>query len=200
VTAGTEAVVPEERDIATRAYRGRLSRWLLIAAAVLAVGLGWTDVVSSTPSSACSLEAFPRFSLASLDGTTIDDTALQGHVTVVNVWASWCPPCRSEAPVLREVAQDTEADGVRFLGVLYQDQEAPARAFAERVGMTFPTLLEGDALARSLGVRAVPTTFVVDAEGRIRARHFGPITEAQLRVLIEDAAHPFDASVAPEAR
>lgn len=185
---------PEPAEAATRAYRARLSRWLLIAAAVLGVGLGWTDVVSSAQSTPPRLEAFPRFALPALDGTRIDDTALRGHVTVVNVWASWCPPCRSEAPVLREVARDTEADGVRFLGVLYQDQEAPARAFAERVGMTFPTLVDGGGLARDLGVRAVPTTFVVDAEGRIRARHFGPITEAQLRVLIEDAAHPLPAA------
>lgn len=178
-----------------RDYRHRLGRRVLVAAALLLAGLGWTGVVAGSAPSTPRLEAFPAFALETLDGGRVDQPALRGHVTVVNVWASWCPPCRSEAPVLRKVAADTAADGVRFLGVLYQDEVAPARAFAERAGMTFPTLIDDGPLARSLGVRAVPTTFVVDGEGRIRARHFGPITEAQLRVLIEDAAHPLDAAV-----
>lgn len=187
---------PLDEAAQARIARHRLARRLLVVAAVLMVGLGWTDVVSSSSSSARRLEAFPAFALSTLDGGRVEDSALRGHVTVVNVWASWCPPCRSEAPVLREVAADTASEGVWFLGVLYQDEVAPARAFAGRVGMSFPTLLDDGPLARSLGVRAVPTTFVVDAEGRIRARHFGPITEAQLRVLIEDAAHPVSSAEA----
>jgi len=170
-----------------------VSRWLALTAVVLLVLLLWTDLVASSGAAPVVARPFPAFSLTTLDGAPLSAEALRGHVTVVNVWASWCPPCRSEAPVLREVARDTAPDGVQFLGVLHQDEVAPARAFVERAGLTFPTVVDDGTLAGALGVRAIPMTFVVDAEGRLRTRHFGPITEAQLRVLIEDAAHPLAA-------
>jgi len=105
----------------------------------------------------------------------------------VNFWASWCPPCRSEAPVLAVVADDTADDGVTFLGVLHQDRREPALTFAEQYGLEFPTVIDDGGLARSFGVRSIPMTFVVGADGRVLARHFGPIPEARLRVLIADA-------------
>ncbi len=168
-------------------YGRRVSRALLVAAAVLLLSLGWSDLVSSSPRGEVTRVPFPPFALNTLDGSPVGDASLAGHVTVVNVWASWCPPCRAEAPVLRDLAHELDGNGVSFLGVLHQDRVEPARQFADRFRLDYPTVVDGGALAGALGIRAIPMTFVVDGRGRITARHFGPIGEARLRVLIEDA-------------
>jgi cytochrome c biogenesis protein CcmG, thiol:disulfide interchange protein DsbE len=182
-----EPTATERAEVAAdEAFRRRLARWLAGLAAAITLATLWTGVVA-TSEVASSGSAFPAFALVTLEGEPADGTLLEGHVTVVNFWASWCPPCRSEAPVLARVAEQTAPDGVRFLGVLHRDQVAPAREFAEQFGLDFPTVVDDGSLAGPLGVRAIPTTFVVGVDGTVLSRHFGPIREARLRVLVEDA-------------
>lgn len=181
----TDSAAAESAELAD--LRRRTARWLFRAAASLVLVLAWLGVTGTAGGGPRDLGAFPAFSLPTLDGPRVEGTSLEGQVTVVNFWASWCPPCRSEAPILASVAADTADEGVQFLGVLHRDRSEPASEFAEQYGLHFPTVVDDGALARSLGVRSIPTTFVVGADGSILARHFGPISEARLRVLIADA-------------
>lgn len=118
-----------------------------------------------------------------LEGAAVTSSDYAGRTLVVNVWGSWCPPCRKEAPVLEEVAQKYADQGVQFLGLNVRDQTAAARAFEERIGTTYPSIVDTDGrqqlgFADSLPSQAIPTTWVIDAEGRVAAR----ILDPELRV------------------
>lgn len=114
-----------------------------------------------------------------LEGGTVSSADFAGRTLVVNVWGSWCPPCRKEAPVLQEVAEAYADRDVQFLGLNVRDQVAAARAFEERIGTTYPSIVDRDGrqqlgFADSLPSQAIPTTWVIDAEGRVAARIIDP--------------------------
>jgi len=99
---------------------------------------------------------------------------LRGHPVVLNFWASWCAPCREEAPVLGYLARDYHARGLLVVGVDTQDLEAPARAFLARYGVTYLNLRDPDGSAgRLFGTTGVPETFFIDAAGRIQGKFPG---------------------------
>ena len=163
----------------------RTARWLLIP--ILAVPLAWILFTglgrdpSEIPSPLVG-EPMPPFELAGLDGTTVSSASLTGVPMVVNFWASWCiPACVDEHPVLLDAA-DRYGEAVQLVGILYDDDPDDARQFLVRYGDGgWPN---GDdasgAVALAYGVLGPPETFFVDAEGVIRAKHFGPLTEADM--------------------
>lgn len=117
---------------------------------------------------------------------------LRGHVVVLNVWGSWCAPCRAEAPGLAAISKETEPRGVRFVGIDVRDNPAAARAFERTYGITYPSFDDqnGLVLAQFTGiipVGAVPSTVVADRNGVIRARVVGRVDPKTLRGLISDA-------------
>ena len=124
-----------------------------------------------------------------LTGTTLDGENLQiphGGIVVVNVWASWCAPCRAEAPTLAALSQKYK--GVVFVGVLTRDSEVAARAFEKRFQLPYPTFVDDSVLLgfrESLSANAIPTTLIMDKKGRVAARISGEITVASLSDLIE---------------
>lgn len=116
-----------------------------------------------------------------------------GEIVVLNVWASWCAPCRAEAPVLEAVWQDVQDDGVQFVGLDTRDTEEAALAFLEAYGVTYPNVIDADGrlqllFSDTLPPQAIPSTLVVDREGRVAGRIIGRVTEATLTALIEDVA------------
>ncbi len=116
-----------------------------------------------------------------------------GEIVVLNVWASWCAPCRAEAPVLEEVWQQVQDDGVQFVGLDTRDTDEAALAFLETYGVTYPNLIDADGrlqllFSDTLPPQAIPSTLVVDREGRVAGRIIGRVTEATLTALIEDVA------------
>jgi cytochrome c biogenesis protein CcmG/thiol:disulfide interchange protein DsbE len=118
----------------------------------------------------------------------LDRAAFAGEVTVLNVWASWCVPCRDEAPLLTTLAQDSR---IRVVGINYKDAPENARRFLGRFGNPFAAngIDANGRAAIEWGVYGVPETFVVGRDGRITYKLIGPITpdnlERALRPAIE---------------
>jgi thiol-disulfide isomerase/thioredoxin len=129
------------------------------------------------------------FSGTPLDGRQFTLSSTRGHVTVLNVWASWCPPCRAEAPGLVRAAEALAGQGVRFVGVNTRDQPAQARAYVRRFGLPFPSVVDdGGAVMLTfrdtLPPTAIPSTLVLDSSGRIAARVVGGVTETRIREVV----------------
>lgn len=127
-----------------------------------------------------------------LDGSPFDSGTLAGNVIVYNIWGSWCSPCRSEAPVLRRVARETSARGVRFVGINVRDNDASARAFERNYRIEYPSITTEDstkvllAFGSQLPRSAVPSTLIVDREGRVAARVIGETSYSTLTALVTD--------------
>ncbi|CAL9373944.1 Thiol-disulfide oxidoreductase ResA [Streptomyces sp. enrichment culture] len=139
--------------------------------------------------------AAPELAGADLDGRRVDLAGLRGQVVVVNVWGSWCAPCRAEADDLERVSRQTRADGVLFLGINTRDRDREAaRSFVRAHGLGFPSLHDPDGalLLRFppsvLNPQTVPSTLVVDRKGRVAAAIGGSVTEEQLRPLVARVA------------
>jgi thiol-disulfide isomerase/thioredoxin len=136
----------------------------------------------------------PQFSGPLLGDTGEFDLAqANGDVVVLNVWASWCPPCREEAPALQAVATELADEGVRFVGVNVRDNETDAGAFEREFGVTYPSVVDPTgtlllAFRDTLPPSAIPSTLVIDRQGRLAARVLDEVTETSLRDLVGDIA------------
>jgi len=130
----------------------------------------------------------PAFNLSRLDGgRTLNLSSMRGQVVVLNFWASWCADCVVENTALRSAFQRYRDQGVRFVGVSFEDQSGTARGFAKQMGMGWPLVSDpGTNTAIAYGVTGVPETFVIDPDGRIVAKTIGPVTYS---VLSEQIAH-----------
>ena len=131
----------------------------------------------------------PDFSLVTTTGERITLSELRGKPVLVNVWASWCPPCRAEMPAMEQAYRDFRSQGFQILAVnaTHQDDPAKAEAFAQERGLSFPILLDEDGeVSRLYRVSSLPTSFFVDAQGLIREVVIGgPMAEALLRIRIQ---------------
>ncbi len=108
-----------------------------------------------------------------------------GQVAVVNVWASWCSPCRAEIPTLIELSK--QYSEVQFLGILTRDNPATAEAFARRLAMPYPTFIDDSLLIgfkATLPANAIPSTVLIDKNGNVAARISGEVTLTSLSKLI----------------
>jgi peroxiredoxin len=132
------------------------------------------------------------FSGTTESGETVSSADYLGNVLVVNFWYAGCAPCRAEAPDLEQVYNETSPQGVNFLGVNVRDQAATIDSFNQRFGITYQSIIDQDgqaqlAFAAQVPPNAVPTTLVLDAQGRVAARILGQLTDPSiLSTLIND--------------
>ncbi|WP_432189340.1 TlpA family protein disulfide reductase [Streptomyces sp. Tue6028] len=136
--------------------------------------------------------AIPDLSGKTVDGKQLDVRDFKGKVVVLNVWGSWCGPCRAEAANFERVYQDTKDQGVQFVGINTRDSStAPALAFEKEHGVSYPSLYDptGKLMLRfkkgTLNPQLIPSTLVIDREGKVAARTLQALSEDNLRKMLD---------------
>jgi cytochrome c biogenesis protein CcmG/thiol:disulfide interchange protein DsbE len=180
-----------------RGFGARLVVWTVIVLALAAVAYLALRPAQEQP--------VPDFDLPRLDGGRLSSAELRGSPVVLNFFASWCAPCRDEAPLLERTWRAYKERGVRFVGVDIRDTPSDARGFVREFGLTYPIVRDQDqTLARALGVYGLPQTFFVDrrwrlstaaegeeiGEGRPGVVQLGAISRAELHAEIERLLQP----------
>ena len=130
----------------------------------------------------------PDFTLESLEGVPYSVKQAHGQVVVLNFWATWCEPCRSEMPMLQARYERDRERGLLILGVNFDEPAEDVHAFGVELGITFPLLLDpGAETQRLYRIRGYPSTFVIDREGLLVVGHIGLLTEARLDHYLDQA-------------
>ncbi len=173
-------------------------RWFALIIGVVVMGSGgiWASSIPPDESTGGLIPAprqgflAPDFELETLSGTDSSIQDFRGSIVILNLWASWCPPCRAEMPALRSIHETYQNEGVVVVGVnmTYQDNVSAATSFIEEYGITFPILLDRTGLVGNLyHMRALPTTFLVDRQGVIQEVVVGgPLSEITLQSMIQE--------------
>jgi thiol-disulfide isomerase/thioredoxin/Tfp pilus assembly protein PilF len=168
---------------AERTQAAKTAKMRFLAAALLAAVLG-----SSPASSGAAIGSqAPVFPVTLLDGTKLSTETAAGKVTVMNFWATWCPPCRAETADLVAAYRKLEGPDVTFLGIDTTETAPIVKTFVSAKGVPFPIALAGPDIYNAFGIAYIPTTIVVDANGVVRARWIGGVKPAQLAQYVADA-------------
>jgi peroxiredoxin len=137
-------------------------------------------------------EPVPDFSRPLLDGGEFTLAEAVGDVVVLNIWGSWCPPCRKEAPELQAVYEAVKDQGVQFIGINIRDTEVAARNYEDEFGITYPSVFDPksevvlETFRETLPPNAIPSTLIIDRDGLLAVRIMGPISEGSLRAMVDD--------------
>lgn len=170
--------------------------WLTVL--ILAAGAAWIWISRAEPGETSGgkiplpRQGFqaPEFNLETPQGEKMNLSDLRGRPVLINLWTSWCPPCRSEMPALNRVYREYREQGFEILAVnsTWQDKQEDAISFAEELGLEFPILLDLDGKVSQLyQLRSLPTTFFIGRDGVIREVVIGgPMSEALLRIRVEE--------------
>lgn len=128
----------------------------------------------------------PEFSLADTGGTMVSLRELRGKVVLINVWATWCPPCRAEMPAIQAVYEQYRDQGFVVLAVNFREDPAAVTTYLAEQGLTFPALLDYDgAVGAAYQARALPASFFVDRRGVIRTVYHGPMPRGVIAGTVE---------------
>ncbi len=155
---------------------------LIAAALVVALGFGLLRSSSGQVGGPLVGKPAPDFTLQTLNGGTVSLASLRGRPVVLNFWASWCVPCREEAPQLRDLSEKQTVGGLAVVGVVFSDKNlAAVRSFVQEYALAYPSLLDPQ-LSTSIayGVSGVPETFFIDKGGTVRGYDQGGLTRERL--------------------
>jgi peroxiredoxin len=158
----------------------------IIIAAILIIGIPKSQVAKSGDKNiGISIgKTAPDFELQSLEGESVKLSDFSGKNVVLNFWASWCPPCREEMPEFQVIYAENQEKLV-FIGVNLQESRENAESFVEKLGITFPILLDPDAQVKEMyNVFTQPVTYFIDSNGKIVDKKFGPLTSEEINEKI----------------
>ncbi|MFN8499604.1 MAG: TlpA disulfide reductase family protein [Anaerolineae bacterium] len=183
-------MIPEPQPAPRRRWP-RIVGLLLIVLAPIAASLLYAGAAAGLPLERLGVKGdnspAPDFTLPAFAGTDIRLADYRGRPVVLNFWASWCPPCRAEAPAVQRVWEQYQAQGVVFLGVNTSDNDRAARAYLAEYGITYPNVRDdGGSVAPLYHADSLPTTILIDRDGRIVGRRVGAVPEQWLAGRIED--------------
>jgi cytochrome c biogenesis protein CcmG, thiol:disulfide interchange protein DsbE len=198
VAAGADTLTEARAEAATEevpAARPSRAKGLIVAAVVLVavLGVAWA-AIGAMGSGTLGQDPFgraaPPFTRPKLNGKgTISLADLRGHPVVLNFWASWCGPCKQEAPLLAQAEKEWRKQGVVFLGVDSEDQTDNAKVFEGAYGISYESAFDPSGeLADQYGVMGYPETFFLDAKGKIREKFIGPIDAETLSTYLAQVA------------
>jgi len=167
----------------------RLAAWLPNLESRLKFGGGTAP--ASTPNPNQNFPAAPDVQFSKLDGTPLKLKDLRGRVVLLNFWATWCIPCRSEIPSLSAMQKDFESRGLSIIGVSYDDTADLIQQFQKDIPQSYQIVLGGREVGQSLPASPLPTTYIIDRQGRIREKLIGERTreafEASIKPLLDEA-------------
>ena len=176
------SAIPRSRDKGPRPFVVALA-WLLPVIALLLI-IGYAAVRKQQPQSITAALArgqkppAPEFRLPRFDGGVLALADLRGRYVLVNFWASWCIPCKDEAPLLERAWNEYRDRGLVVVGINIQDLETGARKFLAQTGATYPNVRDRDnRVNRAYGVTGVPETFFIDRQGRVVRKFPGAAVE-----------------------
>ena len=137
--------------------------------------------------------AAPDFTATSLTGAPINFASYRGKIVVLNIWGSWCGPCRGEGQTLKYLDEEYGPQGIAFLGDDIQDTPVAAQAFLRSKGITYPSVNDAtgaveERLAIAVPISATPTTLVIDKTGHVAGVIEGAVTYPEMTTLLNDAA------------
>ncbi len=196
------STLEKDDSLSLRSGRRSLSRQVLVFAALLPLAglvalLAWGMIKAGGKPGGLGINSklgevkvrqvsAREFSLTLFSGSTLNLRELRGKVVMVDFWASWCPPCREEAPTLARVYLEYKDKGVEFVGVDIWDNEKDARSYVRQYGITYPNGLDAKgSITIDYGVTGIPEKYFIGREGVLVKKFVGPMNDAQLRAVLD---------------
>ena len=167
-------------------------KWLLVVFVALIAAWAGTELYRSSsttdPESDRTVAQLLGMPFTTAEGQAIKLADWQGRILVVNFWATWCPPCVNEMPLLQEVYNNRKGEGIEVIGINYNEDYERVKKFISEKGVVFTILIDSDLkVSMDYGVIGLPVTFFIDREGRIKEKFKGELNKK----LIEDILNRF---------